>query len=216
MSGIHTDPLDSYNEGRIEQPLGVYSPADGTYIVDIYKDRPPADMVIKFDCPYDDFIALWLDGELLRRDEHLHVGGGDYYAEEGSTVVTVYGQTLGRLDPDLDHVIAAEFKEGGRVNGRQYKVAQNFRINRAVPEPKKVVHWYRVLRNEAYEKLEKLSDKDFKQITGVSRKVFCRMLEVLRRQYSEDHRQGGQLGLPVELRLTLALEYWREYRVLLA
>lgn len=38
------------------------------------------------------------------------------------------------------------------------------------------------------------------------------MLEELRLQYIEDHAQGGQPGLPVEMRLTLALEYWREYR----
>ena len=64
----------------------------------------------------------------------------------------------------------------------------------------------------AYEKIEKLADKDFKLITGVTREVFYRMLEALKQKYAEDHSQGGQPGLPVELRLTLALEYWREYR----
>jgi hypothetical protein len=64
----------------------------------------------------------------------------------------------------------------------------------------------------AYEKVEKLAEKDYKQITGVTREVFSEMLEVLRRKYAEEHAQGGQPGMPVELRLTLALEYWREYR----
>jgi len=64
----------------------------------------------------------------------------------------------------------------------------------------------------AYEKIEKLADKDFKLITGVTREVFYRALDVLRRKYAEEHAQGGQPGLPVELRLTMALEYWREYR----
>jgi len=64
----------------------------------------------------------------------------------------------------------------------------------------------------AYEKLEKLKGKDFKLITGVTQEVFREMLDVLRKKYSEEHSQGGQPGLPVELRLTLALEYWREYR----
>jgi len=31
-------------------------------------------------------------------------------------------------------------------------------------------------------------------------------------QCIEEHARGGQPGLPVELRLTLALKYWREYR----
>jgi len=66
----------------------------------------------------------------------------------------------------------------------------------------------------AYEKIEKLEDKDFKLITGITRKVFYRMLEVLKRKYVEDHAQGGQPGLAIELRLALALEYWREYRSL--
>ena len=38
------------------------------------------------------------------------------------------------------------------------------------------------------------------------------MQGVLREKYAEEHTQGGQPGLPIELRLTLALEYWREYR----
>jgi hypothetical protein len=64
----------------------------------------------------------------------------------------------------------------------------------------------------AYEKIEKLQDKDFKLITGVTRGVFYKMLETLKHKYAKEHAQGGRPGLPVELRLTLALEYWREYR----
>ena len=64
----------------------------------------------------------------------------------------------------------------------------------------------------AYEKIEKLKDKEFKQITGVTREVFSKMLEILKKKYAENHANGGKPGLPVELRLTLALEYWREYR----
>lgn len=65
---------------------------------------------------------------------------------------------------------------------------------------------------DAYEKIEKLGDAEFKLITGVTRKVFGEMLEVLKRKYEKEHIQGGQPGQTVELRLTLALEYWREYR----
>ena len=63
-----------------------------------------------------------------------------------------------------------------------------------------------------YEKIEKLSAKEFKLITGVTREVFNAMIEVLKRKYVEEHNQGGRPGLSVEIRLTLALEYWREYR----
>jgi len=64
----------------------------------------------------------------------------------------------------------------------------------------------------AYEKIEKLKEKEFKRITGVSRELFEKMLAELRKKYAEDHAGGGQPGMVVELRLTLALEYWREYR----
>jgi len=64
----------------------------------------------------------------------------------------------------------------------------------------------------AYEKIEKLNEKEFKLITGVTREVFYTMLEVLKIKYNKEHSQGGRAGLAPELRLTLALEYWREYR----
>ena len=64
----------------------------------------------------------------------------------------------------------------------------------------------------AYEKIQKLGNKEFKRITGVTRELFEKMLERLNEQYKQDHIRGGAPGQPVELRLTLALEYWREYR----
>jgi hypothetical protein len=64
----------------------------------------------------------------------------------------------------------------------------------------------------AYEKIKELETKEFKLITGVTRELFEKMLETLRAKYAENHIGGGQPGLPVEERLTLALEYWREYR----
>ena len=64
----------------------------------------------------------------------------------------------------------------------------------------------------AYEKIQKLGDKEFKRITGVTRELYEKMLNRLKEQYVQDHIGGGAPGQSVELRLTLALEYWREYR----
>ena len=64
----------------------------------------------------------------------------------------------------------------------------------------------------AYEKTQKLGEKEFKRITGVTREIFEKMIVRLKEQYAQDHSGGGAPGQPVELRLTLALEYWREYR----
>ena len=110
-----------FNNGNILKYLGDYNSDKDIYIVDIY-DVDPEDMDMVFSCEYKEFIDLWIDGALQRRDV-------DYKVKPGSTVITVFGQTLGRLDPRADHVIAAEFKTGGQAGGQQYKLAENFRIN---------------------------------------------------------------------------------------
>ena len=63
-----------------------------------------------------------------------------------------------------------------------------------------------------YEKIEKIGEKEFKLITGVTKEVFKKMTEEQRKKHAEEHARGGRAGLSVEIRLTLALEYWREYR----
>ena len=57
-----------------------------------------------------------------------------------------------------------------------------------------------------------LDEKEFKLIAGMTKEVFTKAPEVLQLKYAQEHAQSGRAGLLVELRLTLALEYWREYR----
>jgi hypothetical protein len=64
----------------------------------------------------------------------------------------------------------------------------------------------------AYEKIKQLNEKEFKLITGVRQADFEKILELLHKEHANEHVKGGQPGMQVELRLTLALEYWREYR----
>ena len=54
--------------------------------------------------------------------------------------------------------------------------------------------------------------KKFKLLTGVTKETFEKMLEVLTKRYNEIHKKGGNKGIPVGLKLVIALEYWREYR----
>lgn len=63
-----------------------------------------------------------------------------------------------------------------------------------------------------YERIIKLPNDKFKRITGVTREVFEKMLEVLQASYNKSHAKGGPKGISAELKLTIALEYWREYR----
>lgn len=64
-----------------------------------------------------------------------------------------------------------------------------------------------------YEKLEKLSNAEFKRLTGVKRYTFKLMVRILNTQYALDHAAGGKPSkLTNEDRLLMTLEYWREYR----
>jgi hypothetical protein len=64
-----------------------------------------------------------------------------------------------------------------------------------------------------YDTVKKLSGEDFRRLTGVMPKTFGAMLGVLLLAEEKKHEQGGcEAKLPLEDRLLMALEYWREYR----
>lgn len=72
--------------------------------------------------PYDEFVLFWIDGKVQRL-------GTDYFAEEGSTKITILKQTLERAGKG-PHTIAAEFRDGGSERSGTLKTAaQNYRIN---------------------------------------------------------------------------------------
>jgi uncharacterized repeat protein (TIGR02543 family) len=114
-------------------------PINGTSIVEIYTTEPDnnpelEDKHIKINCEYKNFIALWIDGELMTEGDET-TRTGDYFVNEGSTAITIYRKTLAdianndeKYDPNKNHVIAAEFKEKRSADGEQSKVAQTFKI----------------------------------------------------------------------------------------
>jgi hypothetical protein len=64
-----------------------------------------------------------------------------------------------------------------------------------------------------YDTVKKLSGEDFRRLAGVMPKTFGAMLCVLHLAEEKKHAQGGsEAKLPLEDRLLMALEYWREYR----
>ena len=77
-----------------------------------------------------DFIDLWLDGRKLTK-------GVDYQAESGSTVITIYGETLDGNDDGSGktHTIAAEFREGDKDDGTLKRAAQNYVIEGVSSKP---------------------------------------------------------------------------------
>ena len=64
-----------------------------------------------------------------------------------------------------------------------------------------------------YKDLEKLSEKDFRRLTGVKRSTFEVMLVIIREAIKRSEKRGGRKRkLSVADCLLLCLEYLREYR----
>jgi len=64
-----------------------------------------------------------------------------------------------------------------------------------------------------YHKVNKLSDEDFKRVTGVSRETFKMMVDVLTKYYNEGKVKGGRKrNLVPRDEILMMLEYYREYR----
>ncbi len=63
------------------------------------------------------------------------------------------------------------------------------------------------------EKIAGYSEKQFRRITGVKRKTFQKLVEILQKGYAEKHgRRGRPPKLSIEDLLLATLEYLREYR----
>ena len=64
-----------------------------------------------------------------------------------------------------------------------------------------------------HEKMEKLSDEQFRRITGIRRETFAKMIGILKAAESTRRMKGGpKPKLSVEDMLLATLEYLREYR----
>lgn len=72
---------------------------------------------------YANFVDFWLDGKKLTR-------GVDYFAEEGSTKITISSETIEDAG-EGEHTIAAEFRDGGADNEDSplKRTAQNYTLD---------------------------------------------------------------------------------------
>lgn len=62
-------------------------------------------------------------------------------------------------------------------------------------------------------KLETLSDENFKRLTGIKKKTFRKMLDILEVEHKIKKSKGGRKSkLSLEEKLLATLEYLREYR----
>lgn len=64
-----------------------------------------------------------------------------------------------------------------------------------------------------YKEIERLSNEDFRRLTGVKRSTFLKMLEILQEAEVKKKSLGGRNNdVCLEDRLLMSLEYLREYR----
>lgn len=67
-----------------------------------------------------------------------------------------------------------------------------------------------------FENLQKISDEQFRRVTGVKRYTFSKMIEILKQAHIKKKSRGGRPNkLRVENMLLMTLEYLREYRTYL-
>ena len=68
------------------------------------------------------------------------------------------------------------------------------------------------MRKNLEEKANQLNETDFKQIIGVKKQTFKRMIEVLTAAYIQKHQKRGRhTKLSIEEQLFMSLKYWRQY-----
>ena len=64
-----------------------------------------------------------------------------------------------------------------------------------------------------YEQIRNLLDESFRRLTGVKRKTFKKMVQILAENDKNKKIKGGRKNkLSLEKQLLVALEYLREYR----
>ncbi|MCL2151872.1 MAG: leucine-rich repeat domain-containing protein [Oscillospiraceae bacterium] len=129
---VQLTELNEANAFKFEKPMGTYTNnyEEGIYVVNVdYMN--PTNVDIEFASNNVDFIALWIDGEIVPQDSDNYSVQTIQGQSGGITskIITVYWEKLKKLDATIPHVLAGEFKAGGAVYGQQYVIAQNFIIN---------------------------------------------------------------------------------------
>lgn len=85
---------------------------------------------------FERFLDVYLDGVKLVggkvSDPQQAESGWDYYAQEGSTKITIFAQTFRKV-PDGSHTISATFKALDGNANKIDTVSQNFKIGRTTP-----------------------------------------------------------------------------------
>ena len=119
---------------EIEQPIPDSITADNDQVFKI--EDITADWDMDVGSNYERFLDVYLDGVKLTggkvSDPQQAKPDWDYYAEEGSTKITIFAQTF-KDKPDGKHLIAATFKPLYGTENTLDVVAQNFEIKRSAP-----------------------------------------------------------------------------------
>jgi hypothetical protein len=172
---------------------------------------------IKFPASMEDVKALFakigVDGvlyeEIIISDYKTDVDGLCKYLDEYESVDEL--NYLAALLSDMDEweiekfaaaIAYGEYTSSAKdlievsENRNRYERGENIFFGGVAKRGKK---WYTITKKKvrgkkvnAYEKIEKPGEAEFKLITGVTREVYYAMVDVLRAKYEEEHAQGGR------------------------
>ena len=62
------------------------------------------------------------------------------------------------------------------------------------------------------EKAKQLTSRKFKRMTGVSRRTFELMVDVVKAGVQKKKKPGRRTKLIIEYQVLMVIQYWREYR----
>lgn len=107
----------------ISSMSGVVTGADASLVQYTQNSWNNSTLVFLSNGAFDNFIDLWLDGARLAE-------GTDYEKDPGSTVLTIYTQTLRKATGS--HTLSMEFREGGTELGTLKRSAQNYEVKSGI------------------------------------------------------------------------------------
>lgn len=132
-AGASADSMIS--EGyEIEQPMPEVVTDDKDHVFEV---EDIEETVAEVGSNYQRFLDVYLDGVKLKGGKvdslEQAEAGWEYYAQEGSTKITIFAQTF-QNKPEGTHTIAATFQALDGSENKVDSVAENFTIKRVEPE----------------------------------------------------------------------------------
>ena len=95
---------------EVDGHIGILNEDESRYEITGYRGEVEDQILYIGNAPFELFAGLWINGEKQRQSTDLSIRNGyDYYAEDGSTRVTIFAQTIQDLD-NGEYIAVAAFR----------------------------------------------------------------------------------------------------------